>query len=240
MVNRLKKVLLIGPVFVIIILFFSGCTNLTLKELEPKYTYIQSYPGGGGIFPLSLSDQVSINGNISVQLIADQALNAQLSTSVFSNTTPVGELTIRPSETITKGNYRIYLISTDANIPKSRVLEVEIFEIDHNEPGTYIIDKRNALLSWLENTHAEYEHISNQTWFAYRTYVEILVVEHWTFLSPEYELRICCHIATEPNNWSKMMIRPRGNIEPTLAAHQEYDGSTYEINISEYPIIYGY
>ena len=173
-------------------------------------------------------------------MISDPTLQAQLTTTIFSHTNQVGELTIRPTDDITEGIHKIFLISTDDSLPKGMVLEVEVFDIGYTEPSSYIIDKRNELISWLSSTYPEYENITDQTWFAYRTYTEILVVEHWTFLSPDYELRICCHITTEPYNWSKMMLRHRGDIEPVIAAHQEYDGSTNEINTSDYPIMYGY
>jgi len=240
MVNKLKKKMIIGSIFIIILLTLTGCTSLTLNTIEPTYTYIQSYPGGGGIFLLQLSENATLEENISIELIADPELRAQLTNTVFTQTNPTGELIIRPTENITEGISKIIILSKNDGLPKTKILEVELFDIEPEEPSRYIIDKRNGLLDWLSTTYPEYENISNQTWFAYRTYVRVLEVEHWTFLSSDYELRICCHITIEPDNWSEMLLRPRGEITPVIAAHQEYDGSTHELNISEYPTFYGY
>jgi hypothetical protein len=211
-----------------------------LNTLEPTYTYIQSYPGGGGIFLLQLSENETAEENISIELIADPELQAQLTTTIFTQTNPVGELTIRPTDNITEGTSKIILLSKNDALPKAKILEVEIFDIEYDQPSRYIIDKRNAFLNWLSNTDPKYENISDQTWFAYRTYVRVLEVEHWTFLSPDYELRICCHITIEPDNWSEMLLRQRGEITPVIAAHQESDGSIHEMNISDYPTFYDY
>ena len=128
----------------------------------------------------------------------------------------------------------------DGFIPMRHVLEVEIFDINVGDPSSYILEKKDELLDWFETTHPDYENISDMTWFPYRTYQEVLVVEHWTFLNDDYELRICCHITIPPFNWSKMSLRPLGEIEPVLAFKREYDGQTMEIPVSEYPTLYGY
>jgi len=235
-----KSFLLISILFIFLLLTLGGCTSLTLENLVPKYDYIQSYPEGGGIFPISVKSPETLDGNITVDLSCDPELHAQLNINAFNTTNTVGELTIQPSDNISEGIHKILLISTEDVLPKGRILEVEIFNISHGGPSSYIQGKKDEFLDWLELFHLEYENISDQTWFAYRTYTQILVVEHWTFLNSEYELRICCHITTSPYNWSKMMLRYRGEIEPVIAAHREYDGVTSEINVSDYPIMYGY
>jgi hypothetical protein len=231
---------LIGIMIIFIAIGLSGCNNINFFKIESKYDYIQSYGEGGGIFPIYLKTPYQFEGNISLELSADSELNAQLTTYVLNNSSQVADIIVQPIKNITKGIHRITISSVDGFIPMEHVLEVEIFDINISEPSSYIMKKKDELLSWFETTHPDYENISDSSWFPYRTYQKVLVVEHWTFLNDEYELRICCHITIPPYNWSKMSLRPLGEIEPVLAFHREYDGKTMEIPVSEYPILYGY
>jgi hypothetical protein len=233
------------PIFIFTFLFFfclsfSGCTNLSQKNIETKYDYIQSYPGGGGIFPIHLRLSDSDHRNIHLDFKCDHYLKPQFSQKSIKNNTCISNLIIKPSEMITEGNYKILLTSKNDYMYEIKIIEVEIFNGSNEGPSNYILEKRDTFLSWIETRYPEYHNLLNQTWFPYRTYSNILVVEHWTFLSSEYELRICSHITTPPYNWSKMMIRSLNQIQSDLAIHQEYNGSVSEISITEYPTFYGY
>ncbi len=72
------------------------------------------------------------------------------------------------------------------------------------------------------------------------TYPEILVVEHWTFLNPTWEMRMCFHVMIPPYDWSMLTIRSRGEWDFQFAAKRESDGTTYEIPVAEYPVMCGY
>ena len=43
-----------------------------------------------------------------------------------------------------------------------------------------------------------------------------------------------------PYNWSKLLLRERGEVDAIFSAKRESDGTTYEISIDEYPTFYGY
>ena len=119
------------------------------------------------------------------------------------------------------------------------VFEVEIFNwSSDNLPDALV--KKDELIKWLESKHPEFGTFSDKESFAYVTYPGILVVEHWTFLYKEWEVRICYHVMIPPHDWSKICLRKRGEVQPIFAAKRESDGTTYEISLSEYPIHYGY
>ncbi len=95
-------------------------------------------------------------------------------------------------------------------------------------------------MPWLSQHHPEYAAVLDQKWFAYNTYPQIWVVEHWTFLSEDWELRVCFHVMIPPYDWSMMRLRKRGEVNAEFAARRESDGTIYEIPVSDYPIKFGY
>ncbi|UCF13521.1 MAG: hypothetical protein JSW06_04485 [Thermoplasmatales archaeon] len=119
------------------------------------------------------------------------------------------------------------------------VLEVEMFNWSSDNLPDAII-KRDELIDWLELEYPEFGNFSDKESFAYMTYPEILIVEHWTFLCKCWEMRICYHVMIPPHDWSKICLRRRGEVNPIFAAMRESDGTIYEINVSEYPIMFGY
>ena len=47
-------------------------------EIEAKYSYIRSYPEGGGIFIIKMTPKNDFSGYVSLQINTDSNLNAQL------------------------------------------------------------------------------------------------------------------------------------------------------------------
>jgi len=249
-------------------------------EIEAKYSYIRSYPEGGGIFIIKMTPKIGFSGYVSLEINADPNLNAQLDKEILNKQSQVAELTIQPNELIEIKTYEIvltatyhkksrhatflnwinkikfpvlsYLISHLFNrcnsdsggahlsyIDETLVLEVEMFHWSSENLPEAII-KRDELIDWLEAEHPEFGTFSGENSFAYVTYPAHLIVEHWTFLYEKWEMRICYHVTIPPYYWSKIWLRPRGEVDAVFAAKREYDGTTYEMPVEDYPTYYGY
>ncbi len=207
--------------------------------IEAPYTYIRSYPGGGGVLLLSITPSDGFAGNVFLTISAQTSLNAQLDRDVLNDSIRVAEITIVPSEQATIEWHQIELTTTHAGETQGLTFDVEMFHWS----SANIADaeaKRDPLLEWVENNYPELGSLSDQEWYGYFTYPQIWVVEHWTFLSEDWELRICYHVMIPPHDWSMLRLRPRGELDAILAVRRESDGITYEIPIDEYPIKYGY
>ena len=207
--------------------------------LEAKYTAIRSYGNGGGVFLISMTPGDDFSGEVVLTISADPLLNAALDRDKLNLNSRIAELTVRPSQSIEVRSHQIGLVATHSGTPRSILLEVEVFQWDPMNTGD-AIEKRNEILEWLEREHPEFGNFSSQEWFAYMTYPEIIIVEHWTFLNPEWEMRICYHVMIPPHDWSMLAIRRRGELEFLFAAKRESDGTLYEIPVSEYPTMFGY
>ncbi|MFH1100983.1 MAG: hypothetical protein V1726_02975 [Methanobacteriota archaeon] len=248
-------------------------SNITVYA---KYSYIRSYPDGGGIFIVFIQPTTHFSGRVYLQLTADSNLSAQIDKKYLDLYDRVAEITIHPKESIDLGTYTIevdayqFPVSTPVTlnqeeiIPESehscyriQTLELDVEIMDYssaNLPNALI--KRDELISWLETEHPEFGRFSNQSSYAYFTYPGILVVEHWTFLYKNWEMRICYHVMMYPYNWSKIWLRPRGKVYPVFAGCREYvfpalsiydqepHGDPvlvyHEIPVSEYPTFFGY
>jgi len=135
--------------------------------------------------------------------------------------------------------FNVSLLGRDPFEIRKLVFYVEMFNWSSDSLPDALV-KKEELIKWLESKHPEFGTFSDKEWFAYVTYPNILVVEHWTFLYEEWEMRICYHVMIPPYDWSKICLRKRGEVQPIFAAMRESDGTTYEIALSEYPTHYGY
>lgn len=236
-----KQLTLVVMALILICGGLSGCIVESDEyfAMEAKYCYIQSYPNGGGVFLVNMTPGPKFYGNVSLKIIADDYLNACLDKNILNESSRVVEITIRPDELTEINMHKIKLIAIHEESFKIIPLEVEMFDCIAKDPSAYIIDKKDEFIKWIEGEHPEFGDFSEHDWFTYRTY-SVFEVEHWTFLSEDWEMRICCHITIPLYNWSKIRLRHRGEIDPVFAATCEYDGTKYEIPISEYPILYGY
>jgi len=249
-------------------------------EINSKYSYIRSYPGGGGIFIIKMTPKNDFCGYVSLQINADSNLNAVLDKHILNKKSQIAELTIQPNEQIELKTYEIKLTATyhknskhikfinlinkirfpflpnlisflfrrfnngqgyvySSDINQELVLEVEMFDWTSENLANATI-KRDELINWIETEHPEFGIFSGKNFYAYITYPAHLIVEHWTFLYNKWEMRICYHVTIPPYNWLMICLRPRGEFDFVFAAKREYNGTTYEIPISDYPVFYGY
>ena len=210
-----------------------------LYEIQSKYSYIRSYPGGGGIFIIKMTPKNDFKGYVSLQINADSNLNAALDKHVLDEDSQIAELTIQPNEQVDFKTYEIILTATyhknlidlifsqwinkiklpllsrlinliikhfNNNLGKAQVtgvddeivLQVETFNWNSDSLGDAII-KKDDLEKWLEAEHPEYGPFSGETYFAYITYPAHYIVEHWTFLYENWEIRICYHVMIPPH-----------------------------------------
>jgi hypothetical protein len=219
-------------------------------ELEAKFSYVRSYPTGGGTFPVRLNSEEWFTGDVSLSLQADELLNAVIDRHVLCNESEIAEVMIHPDASIEEGTYRIKVtaccpeLPNQESVPCAQPLYLEVEVIPWGSPVPEVAEtKREELVKWVEKEHPECGDLLRQKWVPYLTYPGILVVEHWTFLSENWEMRICFHVMIPPYDWSMILLRERGEWEPVLAAMREHNGTEYEIHeipISDYPTFYGY
>lgn len=205
-------------------------------RIVARYDSISSYPSGGGIFPIRLNPGDDFSGAIRLTILADPRLHAEPSATVLSPQSPVAEITIMPERTIPVGLHTITLLAANAGFSGKLILTVNTVNWWATEKS-HAVQKMEPFAAWLEENYPDLGNFSERGWYIYATYPGILVVEHWTFLDAEWEMRVCFHVMIPPYDWSKMLLRKRGEWEPTLAAMQETDGTIHQIPIADYPIM---
>lgn len=212
--------------------------------LEAKYTYIKSYPGGGGVFILRLIPGADLSGDVALTVSATKMLGAQLTTTVVNAGATIAEVTISPTAQVALAMHSLTVTAANQTHQETVVLEAEVVNWGMLSMGI-AQEKQTQFVDWLADEHPELGHFANQRWDVYGTYPQILIVEHYTFLSDKWEFRVCFHVMIPPYDWSKMLLRRRGEWEPVLAAIRQWDETDQDYVISEmpvedYPIIYGY
>ena len=81
-------------------------------EIKTKYSYIRSYPGGGGIFIINMTPKNDFSGYVILKINADTNLNAELDRETLDKESQVAELTIQPNELTDLKTYEIELTAT--------------------------------------------------------------------------------------------------------------------------------
>lgn len=212
--------------------------------LEAKYTYIGSYPTGGGVFILRLVPGADLTGDVALNISALKTLNATLTTTTVNAETPIAEVVISSTAQVPIALHNITV--TASNQTHEEVIQLEVDVIPWGIVSmNWAQEKYGQFEDWLRDEHPELGNFASQKWELYSTYPRIVVVEHYTFLSDDWEMRICFHVMIPPYDWSKMLLRPRGQWDPILAAVREWDEGAQDYVISEmpvedYPIINGY
>ena len=254
----MKKIIGLALLMVLLLSFNAASRDIDLKtaqtfDLKAKYTYIRSYPNGSGIFIVYIEPDNEFSGNVFLNMVAPEGLNAKLTKEVLDRGSLVTEITVNPSSDISPGTNNITLaalhvvglcmkknkgIQLDVET-KGIQLEVEVFEWEAGE-NPNLDEKRDLFVNWLEQEHQEFGIFLTQEYSYYNTYPEILIVEHGTYLNSEWEMRVCDHVMIPPYDWSMFLIRKRGAIKPLFAAKRETGNIIHEIPVSDYPTFFGY
>jgi len=211
-------------------------------NLETEFDSIRSCPGGGGLFIIKLNNSQDQTGNVNLKLNCDEDLNATLSKDYISIDQSVFEVLIRPSHDISISDFIIIVIGERNGQLDSLKLNVNILDwTNQSELGDIASGKKTEFLSWL-NTNYPNISINNQTeWEIFSTYPQTLIVEHYTLLNNQYEIRLSCHIMIPPYDWSMIKLRERNSFNAFLAARQDSTrGLINQIPVEEYPLLYGY
>ncbi len=208
-------------------------------KIDAKYSKIRSHPSGGGVFIVRMADSHASPHDFSLFLESSPELRARIDINETGGSYGIAEISIRPDQSIDTGVHPITLYASNSNNTGAIELKVDVINWPAGNPEAADF-KRDEFVEWLEAEHPELGEFTGRDWVSYLTYPGILVVEHWTFLDQDWEMRICFHVTIPPYDWSMLLLRPRGQWDPILAAMRESDGTTYEIPIDEYPTFFAY
>jgi hypothetical protein len=219
------------------VLLSCGKENSPLFRLGAVADTIESYPSGGGVFIGYITDLNGIAGSVQLSVEADARLHPELTRTSLSGSDSVFELVIRPDENLEWGDYPIKVKAFTDEATESMDLTVSV--VDNGTNSEDALFKFDQFWDWLNQENPEAAREVGSDFFLYKTY-RILIVEHYTILTPNYEIRFCYHVMIPPYDWSKIRIRERNVIEAEVAAERSTDGAIQKIPVKDYPMIYGY
>jgi hypothetical protein len=220
-------------------LLFMGCGKEGTQafRLGVVADTIESYPSGGGLFIGYISGFSGIQEPVAISVEGDARLHPKLTRTSLSGTDSVFELIVKPEAKLVLGDYPIKITATSGD--DSEEIELVVSLVDNGANREDALVKFDQFFQWLSQEKPEVAQEIQSDFFLYKTYL-ILIVEHYTVLTENYEIRFCYHVMIPPYDWSKIRIRERNVIEPELAAERSTDGTIHEIAVSDYPTFYGY
>lgn len=236
-------------VIAILALFVVGCTQD--KSLDPrastpeaeksagsfaieaKVDYMKSYPGGGGLFVLRLVHDEGFDGTVKLGVSAYSRLNAELCQANLTPDSPISEIIIGPGMSIPLGTYIIEVKANCGGVTQTLLLEVEVVDWVTWDVGI-LRQELDDFIAWQQEEYPDLGDFTNRIWDTYCTRPQTIIVEHITFLDEEWEIRVCLHVTIQPDDWSKVLFRRRGEWDPILAAKRDTYGNIFEITVEEY------
>lgn len=230
---------LINAFFVGLVLCSCNINEQALFEAE--YDTIRSCPGGGGLFIVSINTPKDPYKDFIIEIECDESLNASLYSGDSSGCNIV-EIIVNPDTDIAIMDYPISVRGTGQHKQDSLLLNVKIMDwTDTRTPSDLTLTKLNNYIDWLNVNRPEIEIYDTTQWDIFTTYPQTIIVEHFSLLNAQYELRICNHAMIPPDDWSAIRLRERNFLYPLLALRQDSThGVIYEIDPDEYPTLYGY
>lgn len=207
--------------------------------LSAKYKFIRSYPDGGGIFVISIATNSEFEGLVQLSVESDNYIDAELSKTELTISDKIADILIKPSKNSSIDTHKVIVKAKHSGIEKRLELFVDVMQWDKEDPES-VKQKRNEFKNYCIAKNALYQEIFTDNYLCYETYPEILIVEHNTFITENYEVRLCYHVMIPPDDWSKLLIRNRKSLEPEIALQRETDGTIHEINKMDYPTFFGY
>lgn len=230
-------------------LLLCSCDRLPFEPREPdagtyslvaRATIIRSYPGGGGVFTVGITPGPDFRGDVRLSVVADRDLHVTLSLPLLDTLHPFADLHLAPEKGCPVTERTILLRADHAGVVRTLALNVTMYDWDHGEPGDEMPLLRRYL-EWIRVRHPEAGNVEILPLRRFLTYPQTLIVEHWTFLSPLYELRLCRHVMIPPDDWSMILLRRVGRVDPFFAARLDTgSGEIREIPVADYPTLYGY
>jgi hypothetical protein len=206
--------------------------------LVANYDSIRSMPGGGGIFVVRIVPSADFTGSVKLNLDADTALHVSLTKATLVKSDTVTDITINPGLSAQEGVITFTCTASHAGKEQKHTFHVRVMEWSCDIDST-IFEKRELFRNWLVSKNSAYSELFGTLQQVYKTYPQILIVEHYTMLTPRYEFRLCYHVTISPYNWSKIWIRDRSKPSAEFSAIWENSGSIRETAVDEYPI-FGY
>jgi len=219
----------------------SSCHLFDQSLFETDIIEIRSCPGGGGIFIIKVlvsGDQIR---ELSLDLECDDMLNATLHIPE-SGSGDALEIVIEPDSNIAITDQPILLRGSLAERRDSLLLNVHMINwTDTKELGDLIIVKMNNYIDWLHVNHPAVEIYDTTQWELFATYPQTIIVDYFTLLNDQYELRVCNHAMIPPEDWSAIRLRERCVYQPFLTLRQDStNGAIYEIHRDEFPTLFDY
>jgi hypothetical protein len=110
---------------------------------------------------------------------------------------------------------RLELLAERGSHRDSAALSLELVEwSDDLEPMAS--ELRDRFVAYLETNRPELGITAGTEWTPTITKPQILVVMHYLFFSDDWEMGIIWHVTVPEHAWSRMYLRPRDELKPTI------------------------
>ncbi|HSN44532.1 MAG TPA: hypothetical protein VLR88_10820 [Propionibacteriaceae bacterium] len=129
----------------------------------------------------------------------------------------VAEVSVTPDPTSVGGTVSLTIVGSRGQASNSVEVTFEVLEGEDDRAG-YAADLRDRFVGWLAENRPELGIALATQWDGTMVSPQWLVVSHYLFFSPEWEMHVSWHIMIAPDDWARIDLRPRFRLTaPSLA-----------------------
>lgn len=203
--------------------------------LKVQQTEIKSYPGGGGLFIISLKPGDDFEGTVKLSTLADPSLHAHLTTGRLTSDKRVAEIEIHPATTTAIKEYTIKVESQNEDTSYSLTLKANVVKADSG-----VIDDRypktlfNEFVQYIQDSQPELSISTDMDWIKYTHYPVVMAGTpcKWSFLCHTWDITVFARSGPTWPTW--YLLRKRGEYDPHLAAYKDINVSIHEIPVNDF------
>lgn len=152
---------------------------------------------------------------LSISVHSNRSIQTQY--HLWSNSSPqVLEVFLYPNTTHINANIGVEVSVTADMVTVTDVATVYV--VDWSLPDlTLVTDMHYTFVQFLAANYPDFGIDETITWTATLNAPQILVVEHYLFMSEFWEMELSRHVMIAPYDWINVYLRPRGALTPSWA-----------------------
>lgn len=202
------------------ILALVGCGPAVVDEpfelaAVPQELQGFSIPGQQVVFLVTLASGAG-PAPVVVSATAEGA-DARVEGATLGGGDDVAEVVVIPDAASVGGTVSVTIAGARGDASDSVQVRFDVIEGEDDRAAAAAV-LRDRFVHWLAGNHPELGITPDTRWVGTMVSPQWLVVSHYLYFSPDWELHVAWHIMIAPDDWARVDLRPRfRGTAPTLA-----------------------
>lgn len=120
----------------------------------------------------------------------------------------VAEVEVIPDAASVDTTLTVTISGARNGLARTAVVDLEILDMQ-DDLGPYAAQMRDLFVPWLETNHPDLGITNSTQWTGTLVDPQVLVVQHYLFLTDTWEMGVSWHVTIPPHDWTQIYLRRR-------------------------------